>query len=175
MEPTPEQQRLDIISEAIARLLKKQDEMENRLAQLEGKAAPRVFTAPPAEVPPPPRPPIARLFEEPPAPELREQPRKPALETKVGLTLVNRIGVITLVLGVAFFFKWAVDNDWIGPAGRVILGVLAGCGALAAADFLFRKTQKTFAQGIAGAGLAILYLAGYAAFGFYHLVPQTVA
>jgi uncharacterized membrane protein len=138
MEPAPEQQRLDIISEAIARLLKKQEQMEQRLAQLEGNAAPRVFTTPPAEAPPPPPPTIAKLFEEPPAPELIEQPRKPALETKVGLTVVNRIGVITLVLGVAFFFKWAVDNDWIGPAGRVILGVLAGFAALAIADFLWR-------------------------------------
>ena len=47
------------------------------------------------------------------------------LETKVGLKVVNRVGVITLVLGVAFFFKWAADNNWIGPAGRVMLGVLA--------------------------------------------------
>ena len=39
---------------------------------------------------------------------------------------VNRIGVITLVLGVAFFFKYAVDNRWIGETGRVVLGILAG-------------------------------------------------
>ena len=104
-----------------------------------------------------------------------EYRKRPAIETKVGLTLVNRIGVITLVLGVAFFFKWAVDNEWIGPTGRVLLGLLAGCLALGAADFLFRKTQKTFAQGITGAGLAIFYLSAYSAFGFYHLVPQGVA
>jgi uncharacterized membrane protein len=173
MEPTPEQQRLDIISEAIARLLKKQDEMENRLARLEGKTAPRVFTTPQAEAPPPT--PIAKLFEEPPAPQPIEQPKKPALETKVGLTVVNRIGVITLVLGVAFFFKWAVDNDWIGPAGRVILGVLAGFAALAIADLLWRKGQKIFAQGVTGTGIAILYLSMYAAFAFYHLIPQGLA
>ena len=57
MEPAPEQQRLDIISEAIARLLKKQDEMEQRLARLETAISPRLFAAPPAEVPPPPPPP----------------------------------------------------------------------------------------------------------------------
>ena len=170
MEPTPEQQRLDIISEAIARLLKKQDEMEQRLARLETTISPRLFAAPPAEVPQPP-PPTPKLFEEPPAP----QPKKPALETKVGLTVVNRIGVITLVLGVAFFFKWAVDNNWIGPAGRVILGVTAGFAALAIADFLWRKGQQIFAQGVTGAGIAIFYLSVYAAFAFYHLIPQGLA
>jgi hypothetical protein len=36
---------------------------------------------------------------------------------------------VTLVLGIAFFFKWAVDNQWIGPGGRVILGVIAGLAA----------------------------------------------
>jgi uncharacterized membrane protein len=175
MEPTPEQQRLDIISEAIARLLKKQDEMEQRLARLEAAISPRLFPAPPAEVPPPPPPPTTRLFEEPPAPEPIEQPKKTALETKVGLTVVNRIGVITLVLGVAFFFKWAVDNDWIGPAGRVLLGVLAGFAALALADFLWRKGQQIFAQGVTGTGIAIFYLSVYAAFAFYHLIPQGLA
>ncbi len=100
------------------------------------------------------------------------EPGKPKLETKVGLTIVNRIGVVTLVLGVAFFFKWAVDNNWIGPGGRVILGVLAGFAALGAADFLWRKGQQVFAQGVTGTGIAILYLSFYAAFDFYHLIPQ---
>lgn len=164
MDPSPEQQRLDIVSEAIARLLKKQDEMDQRLARLEAAISPPLSAAPPAEASPPP-------LEEPPAP----RPKKPALETKVGLTLINRIGVITLVLGVAFFFKWAVDNNWIGPAGRVILGILAGFAALAIADFLWRKGQQIFAQGVTGAGIAILFLSIYAAFAFYHLVPQSLA
>ncbi len=98
-----------------------------------------------------------------------------ALETKVGLTILNRIGVVTLVLGVAFFFKWAVDNNWVGPTGRVVLGVVAGLGTLGIADVLWRKSQQTFAQGITGAGIAIIYLSFYAAFDFYHLIPQTVA
>src|SRR6185437_4938378 len=154
---TPEQQRLDIISEAIGRLLKKQDELEQRIARLEGKAAipkpaaasamePAPAMAEPASLTPKPEP--AALFppSEPPPSPSAPPPKKPALETKVGLTVVNRIGVITLVLGVAFFFKWAVDNDWIGPAGRVILGVIAAFAALAAADFLWRKGQQIFAQ-----------------------------
>ena len=97
-------------------------------------------------------------------------PERPALETKVGLTVANRVGVITLVLGVAFFFKWAVDNDWIGPGGRVLLGVLAAFVALAAADFLWRKGQRIFAQGVTGSGIAILYLSIYAAYSFYGLI-----
>src|SRR5690242_4150736 len=159
---TPEQQRLDIVSEAIGRLLKKQDELEQRIARLEGKAAAPVrepapvVTEPVSQATPKPQP--ATLFPKPPPAPSAPLPKKPALETKVGLTVVNRIGVITLVLGVAFFFKWAVDNDWIGPAGRVILGVIAAFATLAVADFLWRKGQQIFAQGVTGTGIGILFL-----------------
>ncbi len=39
----------------------------------------------------------------------------------------------------------------------------------------WNRGQKIFAQGVTGTGVCILYLAIYAAFGFYHLVPQTFA
>jgi hypothetical protein len=169
MGPTPEQQRLDIISEAIARLLKNQEEMERRLARLEGTASVEGVPPPATE----PAPAIDLSEEPPPAPVAA--PKKPALETKLGLTVVNRVGVITLVLGVGFFFKWAVDNNWIGPTGRVILGIAAGFAAIALADFLWRKGQQIFAQGITGTGIGVLFLSIYAAFGFYHLIPQGLA
>ncbi len=38
-----------------------------------------------------------------------------------------------------------------------------------------KKGFQVFAQGLVGAGIAILYLAVYAAFNFYHLLPQWVA
>jgi uncharacterized membrane protein len=106
----------------------------------------------------------------PPAPEAR-----PHLETRMGLTWINRIGVITLMFGVAFFFKYAIDNQWIGETGRVVLGVIAGLLTLAAGDILWRREHKIFAQGICGLGISILYLSFYASFGFYHLLPQAVA
>lgn len=89
----------------------------------------------------------------------------------MGLTWINRAGVITLILGVAFFFKYAVDNHWIGEAGRVVLGVLGGLALLGGADASWRRRQQVFAQGICGAGIAVLYISFYAAFGFYGLLP----
>jgi hypothetical protein len=80
-----------------------------------------------------------------------------------------------LVLGIAFLFKWAVDNQYIGPIGRVILGVIAGLAAIGVADVLWNKGQRIFAQGVTATGLGILYLSTYAAFGYYHLVPQELA
>jgi hypothetical protein len=192
--------RLEALNNAFNHLLRNQDLLERRLAHLESLLEVRVqpdavaepareeATPAPAMVEPPAM--TQAVFLEPsqavleakpevppaPPPEAVEEiGREPGLESKVGLTLVNRIGVITLVLGVAFFFKWAVDNNWIGPAGRVVLGLLAGFATLAAADFVWRKRQQVFAQGITATGIAIIYLALYAAFDFYHLIPQSAA
>lgn len=167
---------MDAISEAIAGVVRRQREITERLARIESAlelTPPRPEYAPPG--PPVPEPPPA--VAETPVPQAPAQPApaRKVFETRIGLTLINRVGAITLVLGIGFFFKWAVDNAWIGPAGRVELGVLAGLLALAAADFVAWRGQRIFAQGVAVAGVAILYLSIYAAFGFYHLIPQGFA
>lgn len=180
----PEQERMDAISAALARVVRTQEQFAERLARIEAvmalPAQSAVIDAPPpiprpaVPVPPPPLP------QPPPAPQDTPLPQPVAVdtrgfETSVGLTLVNRVGAVTLVLGIGFFFKWAVDNNWIGPAGRVELGVLAGLLIIGGADVLWRRGQKTFAQGVTAVGISILYLALFAAFAFYHLVPQSLS
>ena len=99
----------------------------------------------------------------------------PPLEQSFGLTAVNRIGAFTLAIGIIFFFKYAVDNEWIGAAGRVIGGVIGGILLIAAAERLSRQEQRTFSQGLAGCGVATLYISLYSAFGYYDLIPRTAA
>ena len=192
---SPEREQLEAITGALARLVRRFDELELRLARLErgqrmvssSTPEPAVVplaqleveatpippveaVSPPASQPPPEEPPPI----EPPAPASPPPPRE-RLETRVGLQWINRIGVVTIVIGIAFFFKYAVDNQWIGETGRVVLGILAGLATLAGADRLWRRGQKTFAQGIFGLGIALLYLSFYASFGFYRIVPQGLA
>lgn len=146
------------LAESVAELLRRQEQLEARISILEGQ--------PPATSAVPPPPGHVRTF---------QPSKKVALETKVGLTLINRIGVITLVLGVAFFFKWAADSNWIGPSEGVALGILAGLATLFVADLLWRKAQRAFAQGISGTGIAVLYVVVYSGFGLYHLFPRAFA
>ena len=150
----------------LARVLSRLDQIEARLQALEAGRNPR-----PAYQPAPsPLPAVPREEAAPEPPPIE----RPALETRVGLTWLNRVGVLTVVLGVAFFFKYAIDNGLIGETGRVVLGVLTGLGALGLAEFLSRRGHRVYSQGITGAGIAILYLSLYSAFGFYHLLPQLV-
>jgi uncharacterized membrane protein len=162
---------MDALTEALVRALRRLDKIETRLSRLEtvqGVSEPEQ----PAEheveqVPEPIRAEQAGVE------QFGDLPHQ--LETRVGLTWINRIGVLTLVLAVAFFFKYAVDNRWIGETGRVVLGVLAGFATLGFAELMWRRGYRIYAQGITGAGISILYLSFYASFGFYHLLGQGLA
>jgi uncharacterized membrane protein len=96
-------------------------------------------------------------------------------ETHIGLNWVNRIAVVTLIFAAAFFFKYAVDSNWIGPAMRVALGVAAAVIALFFGDRMWRRGHTIFAQGLMGLGVALLYLSFYASFALYALLPQSAA
>ncbi|BDC52483.1 hypothetical protein F183_A47980 [Bryobacterales bacterium F-183] len=98
-----------------------------------------------------------------------------AIESNVGLKWINRIGVVTVLIGIVFFFKYAVDNEWVGPAGRVLIGVFTGLLALLAGDRLWHRGQEVFAQGVQALGSAVLYLSFFAAYSFYDLIPQAAA
>jgi uncharacterized membrane protein len=101
--------------------------------------------------------------------------RRRIIETRLGLTLLNRVGVVTLILGAAFFFAYVAENQWIGPWPRIFIGVLAGALSLVTAEYLLRHEQKPFAQGMAGLGIALLFVSFYAGYGFYQLYPAGVA
>ena len=175
----PDQERLDAISEALARLLRHQDDLESRLQRLESAAGFEDQWTAPSPVHPPPLPhaealppPVVVLPAPPPMPE---PVPTPALETQVGLNWINRVAVVTLIFGAAFFFKYAVDNDWIGPAARVGLGVVAAMISLFFGDRMWRRGHAIFAQGLMGFGIALLYLSFYASFTLYGLLPQSAA
>jgi uncharacterized membrane protein len=91
-------------------------------------------------------------------------------EADVFGTWFARLGAIALLLGAAFGFKYAVDEGIIGPGGRVLLGIALGIGMLAAGETTFRKRWARLSQAVSGAGVAVLYLSIWAAFGRYELI-----
>ena len=44
----------------------------------------------------------------------------PDMEKFIGENLINKIGIAVLVLGIAFFVKYAIDKDWINEVGRIM-------------------------------------------------------
>ncbi len=96
-------------------------------------------------------------------------------EALIGGKLLNRIGALALIIGVGFFLKYAFDNNWISETTRVLTGAVIGFLCLIGARRTQKKGFQIFSQGIAGAGIAILYLSVYACFNYYQLVSQPVA
>lgn len=100
--------------------------------------------------------------------------RNPDLEKFIGENLANKIGIGVLVLGIGYFVKYAIDQDWIGIYGRVFIGILCGGLLLGLAHWL-RKSFAAFSSVLVGGGIAVLYLTIAIAFHEYQIFSQTLA
>jgi len=102
-------------------------------------------------------------------------PRPEGLEEAIGGRVMLWVGTIVLILGVAFFLKYAFDNDWITESMRVGVGMVAGLGLAFAGDRFARRGYRAFGQVVAGGGVTALFLSIYAAFSYYQLIGHTPA
>ncbi|WP_114820662.1 DUF2339 domain-containing protein [Chryseobacterium sp. KLBC 52] len=84
------------------------------------------------------------------------------------------IGIFTLVLGIGYFVKYAIDKNWIGEAARAGIGFCTGAGIIVTGHFL-RKNYQAFSSIITGGGIAVLYFTATIAFREYHLFTQNTA
>jgi uncharacterized membrane protein len=98
-----------------------------------------------------------------------------SLENRIGSQLFNRIGILAVLIGMAWFLKLAIDNHWIGPAGRVIIGLIAGAGLIAWSERFRGKGYAAFSYSLNAIGSGILYLSLWASFSLFHLVPASAA
>jgi len=98
-----------------------------------------------------------------------------ALEAAIGGRLLLYVGTLVVVLGIAYFLKYAFDRQWITEGMRVALGAITGIGLIAGGQRLAARGYGLYGQMLVGGGLAALYLSIYAAFAFYGLIGRTPA
>ena len=103
-----------------------------------------------------------------------ETPRK-SLESRLGSQVFNRVGILVVLIGAALFLKLAIDNQWIGPTGRVLAGLIAGAGLVVWSERFRRKGVAAFSYTLKAVGSGVLYLSLWAAFQLYHLLPSSAA
>ncbi|HLX82447.1 MAG TPA: DUF2339 domain-containing protein [Terriglobales bacterium] len=110
--------------------------------------------------PPPPRvqPPVfAKPHPEPPA------SRELGLEEMLGTNWLNKIGVGILVLGLAFFLAYQLQN--LGPAGKVLLGVALSSVMIAVGvRYDSSERYRILARASAAGGWSLLYFVSYAVY-----------
>ena len=80
-----------------------------------------------------------------------------------------------LLIGTAWFLKYAVDQQWIGPTGRVLAGLIAGAGIVVWSERFRRKGFAPFSYSLKALGSGVLYLSLWAAFHIYQLLPAGAA
>ena len=173
------------LEEQIAELRSRVQLLEQALKS-QGILLQRENTAPPpvqpvAEAALPPAPPPAAL---PPqritvprfgSPALAPQKNKGSLESRIGSQWLNRIGILAVLIGMAWFLKLAIDNHWIGPLGRVLVGLIAGSGLIVWSERFRSRGYSGFSYSLKALGSGILYLSLWAAFSLFHLIPAAAA
>jgi uncharacterized membrane protein len=97
------------------------------------------------------------------------------LESRIGSHWLNRIGIAALLIGISYFLKFAFDNNWIGPTGRVTIGLLAGIAMVAWSERFRAKGYMAFSNSLKAVGIGAMYLSLWAAFQVYNLIPSGVA
>ncbi|HEX8837816.1 MAG TPA: DUF2339 domain-containing protein [Candidatus Acidoferrum sp.] len=143
-------------------------------------APPPLQTAPSAPIRPPeiPKPRELSQLNGFAAPPLHaSQPKSSSMldwETIIGGRWLNRIGIVALIGATTFFLKYAFDNNWIGPSGRVAIGMLLGGAMLPWSQWLLRRGYSYFSEGIAGLGAVVMYLSLWAGCQYYTLYSRDV-
>ena len=93
-------------------------------------------------------------------------------ETFIGQKAFGWMAVMLFVFAAAFFLRYAYQNNWIGPVGRVAIGEMVGAALLGLGWRYHRQSWSRFSNMLTSTGIVVLYLATYSAFGFYRLLPQ---
>jgi uncharacterized membrane protein len=111
-----------------------------------------------------------------PKPSLKAQETKPgdapSLESRIGAQLLNRIGILAVLVGVAWFLKLAFDRNWIGPPVRVWIGLAAAAGLVGWSERFRRQGFPAFSFSLKALGTSIAYLSLWAASSVFHLGPS---
>jgi len=198
LESTLKSFPLNQLTFRVYQLEQKVIELQKKLASVEAHATATAPPIAPAQAPAvehiaaqyapevPSAPPVAHAQPTPPAPvhvpqaaspqptlaRVSKEPSSADLEELIGGRWFNRIGVIALLFAVSYFLKLAFDNNWIGPAGRVTIGIVLGLAMLPWSDWLLSREYTYFSEGIAGLGEATLFVSIWAGCQYYTLFSR---
>lgn len=104
-----------------------------------------------------------------------EQYREPSFTDKIqlGENWLQRIGIGLLLLGVAFLFKYSIDQGWLIPPIRSLIGLGIGL-SLFITGLQMAEKNNPLKQICLGGGIGVFYITGFATFQLYSFAPSSV-
>lgn len=108
----------------------------------------------------------------------QDKPDEPAsLESRIGTYWLNRLGIGSLVIGIALFIIYSFQS-W-GAVVKIVMGVLAGIALIGGGEWYEKKLDKDDSEsrnkywglGLIGGGWSVLYFTAFAA---YHIADVKI-
>jgi uncharacterized membrane protein len=97
------------------------------------------------------------------------------LESRLTGRLLAWVGAAAVVLGAVFFLSLAFSRGWIGPEGRVAMGLAGGAVFVGLGSWLFERKQAQLGHVMVAAGLGVVSLSLFAGTRFYSIYSPEVA
>jgi hypothetical protein len=95
------------------------------------------------------------------------------VELKIGLNWMNKIGILLILFGVGAAFKYSYStwfNSYMKGSAFFLLGALMLLGG----EWLYRKRKETFALGLLGGGISVLYGSIFYSYFLLDIIDLTV-
>ena len=100
--------------------------------------------------------------------------KKTNFEKFIGENLMNKIGILILIIAVGLGIKYAIGEGWINPVGRIVLSLLTGT-ILVALAYKLRKNYSAFSSVLIGGGIAVYYFSIAFGYQMYEIFNQVQA
>ncbi|MBX9692515.1 MAG: DUF2339 domain-containing protein, partial [Cyanobacteria bacterium] len=89
------------------------------------------------------------------------KPKKDSLELEIGLYWLNRLGITSLVIGVALLLMYSFQ--FFGPLAKIATGLVMAAGLLVGGEWMEKKGgPKWYARSLMGGGWSIAYFTVFA-------------